>query len=45
MKIGELLTTRIKGAQKAIIGGAAHLLNMEKPKEFNQIVTKFLKEV
>jgi pimeloyl-ACP methyl ester carboxylesterase len=44
MSIAEVLTTRIKDAQKAIIYGTAHLPNMEKPEEFNQIVLEFLKE-
>ena len=45
MAIAEVLTTRINDAQKVIIKEAAHLPNMEKPEEFNQIVLKFLKEV
>ena len=45
MTIAEVLTTRINDAQKVIIKEAAHLPNMEKPEEFNQIVLKFLKEV
>jgi pimeloyl-ACP methyl ester carboxylesterase len=45
MAIAEVLTARIRGAQKAIIDGTAHLPNMEKPKEFNQIVLEFLKDV
>ena len=43
--IGELLATRIPGAQKASIAGAAHLPNMEKPDEFNQKVLAFLQRV
>jgi Predicted hydrolases or acyltransferases (alpha/beta hydrolase superfamily) len=45
MAIAEVLTTRINSAQKAIIQGTAHLPNMEKPEEFNQIVLGFLKDV
>ena len=45
MAIAEVLTTHINDAQKAIIHGTAHLPNMEKPEEFNQIVLEFLKEV
>ena len=45
MAIAEVLTTRIHGAQKVIIHGTAHLPNMEKPEEFNQIVLEFLKDV
>jgi 2-hydroxy-6-oxonona-2,4-dienedioate hydrolase len=42
--IGEILTARIVGAQKVIIPGAAHLPNMEKPEEFNQIILAFLRQ-
>jgi pimeloyl-ACP methyl ester carboxylesterase len=42
MAITEVLTARISGAQKAVIHGTAHLPNMEKPGEFNQIVLAFL---
>jgi pimeloyl-ACP methyl ester carboxylesterase len=43
--ISDLLATRIAAARKAIISGAAHLPNMEKPEEFNQMVLGFLKAV
>jgi pimeloyl-ACP methyl ester carboxylesterase len=43
--VGELLATRIAGARKVIISGAAHLPNMEKPEEFNRMVLGFLKAV
>jgi pimeloyl-ACP methyl ester carboxylesterase len=43
--IGQVLTTRIAGAQKAVILGAAHLPNMEKPEEFNHRVLTFLQQV
>lgn len=36
------LTRKIAHAQLAIIEGAAHLVNMEKPAEFNQVVQDFL---
>ena len=42
--IGELLTTQIAGARKAIIPGAAHLPNMERPEEFNREVLAFLRQ-
>ena len=45
MEIADLLATRIPGAQKAIMHGAAHLLNMEKPEEFNQVVLEFLEKI
>jgi len=45
MAIANILTTHIKGAKKVIIKKAAHLLNMEKPEEFNQIALKFLQDL
>ena len=45
LAIADLLATRISGAKKAIIHEAAHLLNMEKPNEFNQIVLEFLGKI
>jgi pimeloyl-ACP methyl ester carboxylesterase len=44
MAIADLLATRI-AARKAVIPGTAHLPNMEKPDEFNQIVLKFLGKI
>lgn len=38
----KLMATRIPQAQKVVIHGAAHLPNMEKAAEFNQIVLDFL---
>ncbi len=40
--ISDLLANNIRGAQKIIIPGTAHLPNMEKPEHFNQIVLEFL---
>jgi len=45
LSIADLLTMRINGAKKAIIHGTAHLPNMEKPEEFNQIVLEFLGKI
>ena len=36
------LAAQIAGAQLAVVAGAAHLVNMEKPAEFNQLVLDFL---
>ena len=36
---------KIRGAQWAVIEGAAHLPNFEKPKEFNLVLSKFLKQL
>ena len=35
----------ISGSIKVIINNASHMANMEKPREFNQIVLDFLKSV
>lgn len=45
MEIAHVLTTHINGSQRVIIPGTAHLPNMEKPEEFNQLVLEFLKAV
>jgi len=42
--LSEVLTTRIAGARKVIMRGAAHLPNMEKPEKFNQEVLAFLQQ-
>jgi pimeloyl-ACP methyl ester carboxylesterase len=34
----------VPGARKAVIPGTAHMLNMEKPAEFNRLVLDFLEE-
>jgi pimeloyl-ACP methyl ester carboxylesterase len=41
-QMAELLATRIPGAQKAVISGAAHLPSMENPEAFNQLALEFL---
>jgi len=33
---------QIPGAKKTVIKGAAHLVSMEKPEEFNRVVMAFL---
>lgn len=38
----ELLASGIAGARKVVIPGAAHMVNMERPQEFNRIVLDFL---
>jgi pimeloyl-ACP methyl ester carboxylesterase len=40
-----ILETKIPGAKKVVIQGAAHLPNMEKPEEFNRIVLDFLEGI
>jgi 3-oxoadipate enol-lactonase len=41
----ETLATKIPGVQKAVMHGVAHVPNMERPAEFNQLVLDFLKSV
>ncbi len=38
----EELARGIRGAQKVVISGAAHMPNMEQPAEFNRVVLEFL---
>ena len=45
LEISDMLTKRISNTQKAVIDGTAHLPNIERPDEFNQIVLKFLNDV
>jgi pimeloyl-ACP methyl ester carboxylesterase len=40
--IADILASNIHGAQKVILPNTAHLPNMEKPEQFNQIVLEFL---
>jgi pimeloyl-ACP methyl ester carboxylesterase len=42
--IGELLTKQIPNARHVKLADAAHMLNMEKPNAFNQMVLEFLNE-
>lgn len=43
-KIAEKLKADISGSEMHIIRGAGHIVNMEKPEEFNQIVLGFLEK-
>jgi 2-hydroxy-6-oxonona-2,4-dienedioate hydrolase len=45
LAIADLLATRIRGAQKVVMHGTAHLPNMEKPEKFNQIILEFLRQI
>ena len=42
LRIVDLVEAQIPGAKKVVIPGAAHMLNMEKPQEFNKVVLEFL---
>lgn len=43
--IAEQLSQGIRKSQKIIFDDVAHMLNMEKPEQFNQVVLEFLKSV
>jgi 3-oxoadipate enol-lactonase len=44
IRIGDRLAREIPDAERATIGGAAHLPNLERPAEFNRLVLGFLDE-
>ena len=41
---GERLSSEIAGARRHVFQGVAHMVNMERPQEFNQLVLEFLAE-
>jgi len=41
-EIAGLIVKGISGARKVVIKGAGHMVNMEKPEEFNEVVGEFL---
>jgi pimeloyl-ACP methyl ester carboxylesterase len=45
LEIVDLIEKNIKGARKEVIKGAAHMVSMEKPAEFNRIVLHFLSRI
>lgn len=44
-RLSEMLAERIRGARVALIPDAGHMLPMETPRRFNELVLKFLHEV
>ncbi len=42
LPMADKMATDIPGAKKVVFPGVAHMVNMEKPKEFNQILLDFL---
>ena len=40
--IGDLIESRLENVERVVIPDAAHMVNMEKPEEFNRIVLDFL---
>ena len=45
LKAGEKLTAEVSGARSHVFEGVAHMVNLEKPDEFNRLVGDFLDEV
>jgi len=45
LEIVGLIEKGVKGARKEVIKGAAHMVSMEKPAEFNRIVLHFLSRI
>jgi pimeloyl-ACP methyl ester carboxylesterase len=43
--IADQLESGIRGARKVVMTGAGHMLNLEKPEEFNRIVLEFLSKL
>lgn len=41
-KIGELLASSISGSERATIAGSAHFPHIERPAEFNSVLSKFI---
>ena len=44
-EIVDRIVARVPGARKVVIPGAAHMLNMEKPEQFNEMLLAFLQDV
>ena len=40
--MADALAAGIPGVERALLGGTAHLPNMERPEEFNRVVLDFL---
>jgi pimeloyl-ACP methyl ester carboxylesterase len=45
IRAGEKLASEVRGARSSVFEGAAHMVNLERPKEFNKVVLDFLLEV
>jgi pimeloyl-ACP methyl ester carboxylesterase len=45
IEIAELMERRISGARKVVMPDTGHIINMERPQEFNRIALNFLAEV
>lgn len=45
LRAGEKLTAEVRGARSHVFEGVAHMVNLERPQEFNRLVRDFLEEV
>ena len=45
LEIVGLIEKDVEGARKVVIEGAAHMVNMERPAEFNRVVLGFLEKI
>jgi pimeloyl-ACP methyl ester carboxylesterase len=45
LRIADTINAHVPGARKVLMTGTAHLPNMERPHEFNQIVSSFIKSL
>jgi pimeloyl-ACP methyl ester carboxylesterase len=43
--MAEYMAQHIPGARKVVFPGAAHMVNMERPERFNEVVLEFLARV
>jgi pimeloyl-ACP methyl ester carboxylesterase len=43
-EVAEIMENRIPGASKISINNAGHMMNMDKPEEFNRIISEFINE-
>jgi pimeloyl-ACP methyl ester carboxylesterase len=44
-EMSAVLARRIPGAQYHVVGGAGHMINMERPAEVNALLMRFLDEL
>jgi len=44
-EVAQILANKIPGAKLISIKGAGHLMNMDKPKEFNKLISKFIDKI
>ena len=43
-RIVDLIAEQCPGARKIVFEGAGHMVNMERPEEFNRVVLEFLQD-